>query len=182
MLQPQSEEHFHRLWKSTNIVIAVLMFFVAVVIGFILNDLKHFTLAQNVIVFGLLGILYLVFLAILFGFHAQRGSVIEKEIIREVDRPITTEVFVDRPVVKEVMVDRPVYRDVPSYVYVTNPRRKLDIPKYAYVGSRQTMTYHKRSCRFSKLIKKKYKVVNNSPSYFTRNRFKPCKSCLKRSR
>lgn len=67
-------------------------------------------------------------------------------------------------------------------IYVTNPRKKLDIPRYDYVASSETKTYHKKSCRLGKLIKKKYKVLNNDPNYFTRNGYKSCKICIRHLR
>lgn len=180
VLTPQSEEHFHVLWKSANFFIALAMLFVAIVIGFILDSVLALDYSQLLVMSAFLGVLYLVFISVLFDFNIfSRTRVVVKEVFREVEKPVVREVMVDRPVVREVVVEKPVYHRVPEYVYVERERRTLDIPKYAYVGSRETMTYHKRSCRFSKLIKKKYKVVNNSPSYFVRNKFSKCKSCLK---
>lgn len=181
VLDPKSEEHFHTLWKSTSFFIAIIMFFIAIIVGIILNNLLHLSLVKNLILFALLGALYLFFIVVLFEFNIfHRTRVIEKQIVQEVERPIVQEVIVDRPVVREVVVEKPVFHKVPEYIYVEKPKVKLNIPKYDYIGSQDTMTYHRRSCRFSKLIKKKYKVMNNSPAYFVRNRFKPCKSCIKR--
>ncbi|MCX6164242.1 MAG: hypothetical protein NTU73_05180, partial [Ignavibacteriae bacterium] len=64
----------------------------------------------------------------------------------------------DRPVIYEV--PRPIIRDVikPVDRLVVLKRDKLNIPKYDYLGSNQTMHFHKKNCRLGKLIKKKYKI------------------------
>ncbi len=103
-------------------------------------------------------------------------------IVKEV--PVERQVFIDRPVEKQVFVDRPVIvekeviKEVPTIVYRTTPHKKLDIPKYDFVGSTQTKTYHKRNCKFSKLIKNKYKLHSNSASTFKSKHFKACKGCI----
>lgn len=172
---PKSEEHFHRLWKGTNFFIALVMAAVGVIADVALNHIFTLSVLSNFVLAGFLIVLYLVFISILFDFNVfQRVRVVEKEVMREIEKSV--------PVIQEVIVEKPVYRDVKSYVYVTNPRKKLDIHKYEYVGSTETGTYHKRTCRFSKLIKKKYKVANDSASYFAKKGFKQCKSCLKRAR
>jgi len=108
-----------------------------------------------------------------------------RTLIKEV--PVEKQVFIDRPVEKQVFVDRPVIiekeviKEVPKIVYRTTPHRKLEIPKYDFIGSTETRTYHKRNCRFSKLIKKKYKVHSNSASTFKSKHFKACKSCIKKN-
>ena len=83
----------------------------------------------------------------------------------------------DRPIYKEVIVEKPVYRDVVRPVY-TSSKAKLNIPKYQFVGSKQTRKFHKRTCRLGKLIKKKYKISNNSQAHFRNMKFKACKVCI----
>jgi len=85
---------------------------------------------------------------------------IPKEVIRTIERP----------------VERIVEKRVP--IYIQTPRKKLNIPKYDYLGSTESMTFHTRNCRLGKLIKKKYKISNNSKSYFIGKKFKPCKVCI----
>ena len=92
-----------------------------------------------------------------------------KEVVKEV--PVEKEVIKEVPIEKKVYVDRP--------VYIQEKREPLNIPKYDYVGSSETKTYHKRSCRLGKLIKKKYKISNNSESYFRSRGFKRCAACFK---
>ncbi|MEK6899263.1 MAG: hypothetical protein AABW79_04165 [Nanoarchaeota archaeon] len=169
LFTPNSEEHFHGLWKLTNFFIAIVMFFIALVIGIILNDRLNLDLLGKFIVVLILGILYLIFISVLFGLHFfQRTQYIDREIIKEVERPI------------EVIVDRPVIHRVPEYVYVDRPKVKSLNKRFDFVGSSEARVYHKSSCRFSKLIKKKFKLVSNDKSYFVNLRFKACKNCIKR--
>ncbi len=118
---------------------------------------------------------------------------IEKPVIKEI--PVEKKIFVDRPieVIKEVQVpvektifiDRPVEKivEVPSepaiITYPEPQKSKLNIPKYDFVASEETRTYHTRNCRFSKLIKRKYKLVSNDEKDFIKEKFKPCKVCIK---
>ncbi len=84
-------------------------------------------------------------------------------IIKKV--PIEKKVYIEKPVIKEVLVEK--------------PRKKLNIPKYDFVGSTQTKTYHTRNCRLGKLIKRKYKLSSNSENDFKKKKFSPCKVCIK---
>ncbi len=56
---------------------------------------------------------------------------------------------------------------------------KPEIHKFEYVGSNQTKTYHKKNCRFSKLIKNKFKEHSDSKVFFTNRKYKECKVCIK---
>ena len=69
-----------------------------------------------------------------------------------------------------------------------NRQRKVFLPKIIiqnkimktqkkYLGSKQTNTYHKNDCRFSKLIKTNYKIENDNKEYFKKLKFVPCKIC-----
>jgi hypothetical protein len=84
--------------------------------------------------------------------------------IIEIEKPIEVVRIVEKPIVE----------------YVERPRKKLNIPKYDFNASTETETYHKRTCRFSKLIKRKYKVSNDSEAYFKRRGYVPCKMCIKK--
>jgi len=94
-----------------------------------------------------------------------------REVIRTVDRPVV------KRVIEPIYIERGAQKRVIQPVYIEKPRKKLNIPKYDYFGSTETKTYHKSSCRFRKLIKRKYQVSNNSPTYFKSRKFKPCKLC-----
>ncbi|MEI7718672.1 MAG: hypothetical protein WCI72_02300 [archaeon] len=117
-------------------------------------------------------------------------QIVEREVVKEV--PVEKKIFIDRPVIveKDVYIDRPVItekeviREVPVeveriiYKTVQAPHRNLNIPKYEFVGSTQAETYHKRTCRFSKLIKNKYKLHSNYAHTFKIRNFKACKACI----
>jgi hypothetical protein len=118
-----------------------------------------------------------------------RQKIIETEL-KTIDRPVDREVIrtieVEKPVVREI----PVIKEVPVYkkqktVYIASPiksstKRKNPQIKYNFVGSSQTKTYHKYSCRLSKSIKRKYKTYGQSKVFFKKLGYKPCKVCMKR--
>lgn len=55
---------------------------------------------------------------------------------------------------------------------------KLDANKEKeFVGSAETMVYHKKDCRFAKSIKPEFKVASDDKSVF--DRYKKCNVCLK---
>ncbi|HRZ85238.1 MAG TPA: hypothetical protein P5277_00480 [Candidatus Paceibacterota bacterium] len=103
---------------------------------------------------------------------------IEKPTFNEV--PVERKIFIDRPVTKEMPVERKIFIDRPvtKEVYIPIKKAKLEIPKYNFIGSTETKIYHKRNCRLGKLVKKKYKLSNNSENYFKKKGFKPCKVCI----
>jgi glucan phosphoethanolaminetransferase (alkaline phosphatase superfamily) len=88
-----------------------------------------------------------------------------QEVIKEIEKPITR--------IKEI----PIMNEIVKHVFIEKNKKKLNIPKYKYRGSTETMTYHKTSCRFSKLIKNKYKISRNDLKDFKKYNFKPCKIC-----
>jgi len=79
-----------------------------------------------------------------------------------------------KEVIKEVPVERIVYRTIEKQ------HKKLNIPKFKFIGSTQTKTYHNRNCKFSKMLKNKYKLHSNSKVFFKRKHYKACKVCVKR--
>jgi len=135
----------------------------------------------------------LTFFYAVFAFIMLRES---REIIKEVQKPIYVDRPVEKPVYIEKPIDRPVYVDKPVYVekkvyvdrpvekpvYIEKKRRKLNIPKYAFLASTETRTYHTRNCRLGKLIKRKYKLSSNTKRTFIRKRFKACKICIKKQK
>ena len=98
------------------------------------------------------------------------------ETIKEVEKPVAqiVEVEVEKPVIKyrNKIVEKPVIK------YREKKRKKLNIPKYDFLGSNDTMIYHKHGCRFSKLIKPKHKISDNNEDFFKKNHFKKCKMCM----
>jgi hypothetical protein len=107
---------------------------------------------------------------------------VEKEVIKEIQVPIENRVIevVEKPVIKEVFVEVPVEKKVTRYIERNHRSKKLNIPKFNFVGSSQAHRFHKRACRLGKLIKKKYKVHSNTKMFFKRKHFKACKACMKK--
>jgi len=71
---------------------------------------------------------------------------------------------------------REVTKTIP--VVIKEKKKKLNIPKYKFIGSSQTRTYHKRNCRLCKSIKRKYKESSNQEAYFKKRKYHACKICL----
>jgi hypothetical protein len=104
-------------------------------------------------------------------------QIVEKPTVREIQIPMENRVIevVEKPVIQEVIryVDRPVYTTIEKQT------KRLNIPKFKFLGSTQTRTYHKRTCKFSKMLKKKFKLQSNSASFFKKKHYNACKTCLK---
>jgi len=105
-------------------------------------------------------------------------EVVDRPIIRPIQIPIENRVVevVDRPVIKEVPVEKIVYKTVEK------EHKKLNIPKFKFIGSTQTKTYHKRSCKFGRMLKNKYKLHSNSQDLFIGKHYKACRTCIDKSK
>ncbi len=188
----------NRLPSRINSVVGVSdQYFISIlIVGFSLMGI--FTIASYLLNYDFiytltlgLGIL-LFFIGALFLFLIPKKIVrIESTILRNIAYPMTRAaiepivIYVDKPVevekIVEKVVEKPVVRYIerPTVEYVSQPRRTLNIIKYKYIGSKQTKRFHKKSCRLSKLIKKKNKINSNSIVIFKNKKFKACKVCLK---
>jgi len=167
-----------QVWREGNILLAFLLGIV-----FVLIDVSSIVfLGLTTLAASILGFALVVIYAIALFF------LLEPRLIKEIKR---TEIMVkDRPVLKEVVrtvekevpteVVRTVERIVPRTVYIEKKRKKLNIPKYAYVGSTLTKIVHKKSCRFGKSIKRKYKLNSNNLQMFKKKKYQPCELCMKR--
>jgi Na+-transporting methylmalonyl-CoA/oxaloacetate decarboxylase gamma subunit len=172
--------------KSIRIALLALVGIIIMNVPLVLNLLFDMGLLINILVAGICVVSYILLIVFFLRF---RRKVVVRTVVRTVERPVYHEV--EKPVYidREIEVEKPVYIDrevvkpiqipIEKTVYITPPeKKKLVIPKYDYVGSEETMTYHTRNCRFGKLIKRKHKVSNNSEKFFTKKGFKPCKICL----
>lgn len=168
-----------RVKEEGNAIIAVIVGFLLTFIAIIIIFGFNFGTNQIVIFILLIIAFYAIVLSFLFESKLVREikhiitktnerPPVEKETVKIVRKPIVYEM--EKPVIREVMqiVDRPVFIK----------KEKLNIPKYDYLGSIETKNYHKKSCRLGKLIKKKYKILNNDPKYFIKRGFSPCKVCI----
>ncbi len=164
-----------RIWNMNNFFIALILGVVIVFSFFIILWIFQIDILKRIV----LACFFIVAYAITLFF------LLEPKILREIRE--TNVKTIETPVVKEVIVEKPVVQQIPyeteKTIYITRekPRKKLNIPKYSYIGSFKTKVYHKKSCRLGKLIKKKYKVLNNNIDYFTKNNYRPCEVCIKHS-
>jgi len=178
--------------KTLKNLIVILVGMLVITLALLIHTLFQLTLIQIVVVCWIFTTLFAIWGIFIIEPKVNVNPVqfVEKEVVREV--PVDRKVFVDRPyaVEKKVFIDRPVIVekevikevpvDVERIVYrtVQAPHRNLNIPKYEFVGSTLAKTYHKRTCRFSKLIKNKYKLHSNYAHTFKVRHFKACKACI----
>ena len=164
----------HTIWNEGNIVWAILSGVAIIFLEFAFIMLFSLEAIPAVLIGAILIFIYAIILFFL----------LEPHILREIN---TKEVVtVEKPVVQDVpryvvhRVEKPIqqYVDRPVPVYINSPKRKLNILKYDYLASTESKTYHKRSCRLGKLIKKKYKLSSNNVSDFKRKKYKACKVCI----
>jgi Ca2+/Na+ antiporter len=167
---------YHATWAFAIGLIFIILFILALFYF-------EFELYQA---FGMFALLVLIYAIILFFLlSTKKIREIRQYAVKTVEKPVTKQVFVDRPVTKEVIVEKPVYKElvrkveVEKPVYIQTPRKKLEIKHYNYVASSEEKTYHKRTCRFAKLIKRKYKESNDSENYFKKKGYHACKACIK---
>lgn len=167
--------------KSISIVVAAgILIIISVVLISLFFQLN---LTGFLILGWLLTFFYSLFAFIMLRNPVENHTQIEvKEVIKEVEKPVYVEKKVEKPVYldKPVYVEKKVYVDKP--VYIEKKRKKLNIPRYDYVASTETKTYHTRNCRLGKLIKRKYKLSSNDKRDFIRKKFKACKVCIKKTK
>ncbi len=179
--------HERKVLSNRNVLFAILIGVFVIIIQFSFVFFFQLGLRDSLIIgfililfYGIL-LLFLIEPRIIREIHNLEIKTIEKPVIREISRVLPRPVPVQEPMIpKDDLIPQQIIRTVEKRVpvYIQTPRKKLNIPKYDYLGSTETMTFHSRNCRFSKLIKKKYKLSNNSKSYFIGKKFKPCKVCI----
>jgi len=168
-----------KLFNMKNFPLAFLLGIIGIILFVVLARLFELDFAYSLLlVLVIVGIystilFFLLEPTILKRVHTKEIQTYEKPIIREVIKEV------EKPIIHEVIkkVEKPIIREVIRNIFVETPRKKLNIPAYKYRGSSATKTYHKTSCRLSKLIKNKYKISRNDIAYFKKNKFKPCKVC-----
>ena len=185
--------------RNREIAIIITVAAMVILAAIIISLAFEFNLVENLVMSWIFTTFYSIFGFLVVGdtvriIRVEKPVYIEKpvikEIIRTIEKPVevikevpiqipienrTIEV-VEKPVIQRVEV--PIIKWVEKKVYME--RKKLNIPKFNYIASSETKTFHKRNCRFGKLIKRKYKVHNNKSSWFQKNHFKACKVCLKK--
>ena len=156
-----------RIWNMNNVFISLFIGIFLIILFTIILFVTMIDTLYKVILAAFLVVLYAIVLFFL----------LEPKILREIRH---TQLRTSEPIIKEVIVEKPVQiiHEIEKPIYYTNPRKTLSIPKYDYVGSSETKTFHLRNCRLGKLIKKKYKLVSNEKTFFTKNKYKPCQVCI----
>ncbi|MEM3405778.1 MAG: hypothetical protein QW117_02270 [Candidatus Pacearchaeota archaeon] len=138
-----------------SVFVACLFIFLAIITLYLFD----FTDAQKMLFVGILILIYLIISPLL----------VRTKKIREVKVYETR--IIEKPVEKKVVVRKNVY---------IKKTKKLNIPKFDYVGSTQTKIFHKRNCKLGKLIKNKYKEHSNTESFFKKRGYRKCKMCMKK--
>jgi len=174
------------LYDKKNILIILLVAGLIVLFIILLNLLFNLDIIVNLVICWIVTTFYSLFAYYMVDNlvirRIETERVIERpvEVIREVYIPVenkTVEV-VEKPIIKEI----PVYIQEPVYIQQPVINHRINIPKYNYVASSETERYHLRNCRLGKLIKKKYKIQNNSEEFFKKKHFKACKVCIKKEK
>lgn len=169
------------------IALLVVLFYIIIILNFNLTTIEKLVLSW------ILTTAYSIFGIFMVGDKISMLKVVEKpiyyekpvikEIIKEVPIQIPIEnktiEVVEKPVIHEVIKEVPVIQEKIVYLKQDRKTEKLNIPKYNFLASTVSKKYHKKSCRLSKLIKKKYKVQNNSEIFFKNRKYSPCKICIK---
>jgi len=161
-----------KLWTEGNIFFMILIGILLIAVGMVTT--LEFDLTGNLLT-GLIVFLSIFYLAIVL--FTLEPKILRETIFKDF-RETQTEVV--KEVIKEV--PKQIIHEMDRTIYVTNPRKKLNIHKYDYIGSSETKKYHKRNCRFGKLIKRKYKVSKDSADYFRKKKYIPCKACLNKKK
>lgn len=98
-------------------------------------------------------------------------KIIEKTVFRNVEKPVIR--YIKQPQKNEK--EQPQKKEIQKVALVEVEKRKESKPKY--VGSINNEKYHLRTCKFSKLIKKKYLIEEDDKKFFELRGYQPCKNC-----
>ena len=142
------------------------------IFGLVMEILTSFDDVQRIIFWSVLALFFAIFMPLLA--PTQKTQVVK--LIGKQDKIIEIEKIIEKPVLK--IIEKPIEVEKPVIKYREKKKKKLNIPRYDFLGSNETMRYHKHGCRFSKLIKPKHKLSNNDEKFFTKAGFKKCKACM----
>ncbi len=173
-----------------RVILAIIVGAMVITLAILMSIIFEFGIVGNLVTSWILTTAYA-----LFAFFLIDPKVIFNPV-KFVDRPVIQEVIREIPVEVEKIVeiekivhiqipmenktieviDRPVIQEVIRYV--EKEHKQVNIPKFEFIGSTQTETYHKRTCKFSKMLKNKYKLHSNSKTFFKRKHYHACKACI----
>ena len=152
------------IWNLNHFFTSLFIGLFLVAIFIIIIKFLNLDLTQVLILFLTIIIIYSIILFFL----------LEPKRLREIQQPIL-----------KTIANKPIYKQIPyetvKKIYVTNPKKsskKTPIKKFNFYASTQSKTYHKNTCRLSRLMKRKYKIGNDKEIYFTKNKYRPCKVCI----
>ena len=154
-----------RVREEGNVFVAVIVAILLVVMGLLFIFGFEFTSSQLIFFLALIVAFYIIVLSFLFE---------PKKVVEVIKRMVRTET-----VERHRIIEKPVIRTIERPVEIEKPVKKPEKPKFKYIGSTQTKTYHKSSCRLGRLIKDKYKLESNDVDFFIKKKFKPGKACFK---
>ncbi len=186
------EVKYYQTFRKQNLALAVLIGTLLIVAFSITSNLLALQTLHIILIALITLQIYSIFLFFLL--EPQSVKEISQKIVKTVEKPVYRQIYIDRPTTKEVIVNRPIikevvktvtipeYREIVTPIYIESPKRTLNIPKYKFVASTQTKTYHLKTCRLSKIIKNKYKINKNNSDYFKNNKFKACKICISKNK
>ena len=169
-----------------KIMVAVIVAVMVITLAVLMSIIFQFGIVGNLVMSWFFTTAYALFAFFLVDPIVKVNPIqyVEKPVIQEVIRIVERQVPIQIPMESKTIevVEKPVIQEVIRYiekpVYISEPRTKLNIKKYNFIGSTETKTYHKRNCKFSKMLKKKYKLQNDSKSFFKRKHYKACKACI----
>jgi uncharacterized protein YoxC len=170
-------------FNTFNLGMALLTLFILALGALIAQAIFEFDSYNFLLMITLLLVAYSV---ILLGLALTRTVKVIKQLksqVRIVEKPVEriVEKIVEKPVIR--YIDRPgktrtITRIVNRVRTVKQRVKKLNIPQFKFIGSSVTKRFHTHACRLGKLVKRKYKIHNNSKAFFIKRRFKPCKVCI----
>ncbi|MFH1359168.1 MAG: hypothetical protein ABIH37_04725 [archaeon] len=187
-LEPEITET--KIWNQRNVFIAIFIGLALVIVSTL--SLIFFDLdgLEGLVLFLIVIIIYAIVLFFLL--EPKHLKQIKQPILKVVSRVVkepgeTVYKQVPYEVEKRIYVTpvketgKTVYKQVPyeteKRIYIT-PVVKPE-KKYKFYGSNKSLTYHKGTCRLGRLIKDSYKVGKNDDKFFKKNKYKPCKVCIK---
>jgi hypothetical protein len=102
-----------------------------------------------------------------------KPEIIEKEIIKTIEKPIIKEItkYKEKPIIKTIK------KEVPKHIIIEKEKIIPPEKKSKYVGSSYNEKYHLRTCRFAGAIKKQYLVEEDERKYFNLRGYAACKVC-----
>jgi hypothetical protein len=172
-----------RVIEPTNILLTFLIGVVAVL--FVIGSIASFDLDFNnsVTISVVTSFVYAVIVffllrpKIVYEEPKTIEKIIEKPIIREIEK------IIEKPVIREIekQIEKPAIKKI--IFEKTKEKIEENVKKQAkksvakYIGSKETEKFHKASCKFAKLIKGEYKILENNKKYFLLRGYKPCKTC-----